>query len=83
MVTRLILEHTRRDGDLLAAIKTQLIRIEAKLDGIDLGDSAGKLDGLHSKIDGLDNKADALTKNLPSIVGDVMREVLRERDGKV
>jgi hypothetical protein len=34
------------------------------------------------KVDGLDRKVDGLAENLPRIVGDVMREVLRERDGK-
>jgi predicted nucleic acid-binding Zn-ribbon protein len=75
MVTRHILEQTRRNGDDLAAIKTRLDRVEEKLDGVDLKDLA-------RKVDGLDKKFDSLTKSLPSIVGDVMREVLRERDDK-
>jgi uncharacterized protein YoxC len=75
MVTRHILEQTRRNGDDLAAIKTRLDRVEAKLDGVDLK-------GLVQKVDGLDKKVDGLTRNLPRIVGDVMREVLRERDTK-
>jgi len=75
MVTRHILEQTRRNGDDLAAIKTRLDRVEAKLDGVDLG-------GLVQKVDGLDKKVDGLTRNLPRIVGDVMREVLGERDEK-
>jgi predicted nucleic acid-binding Zn-ribbon protein len=75
MVTRHILEQTRRNGDDLAAIKTRLDRVEEKLDGVDLK-------GLARKVDGLDKKFDSLTKSLPSIVGDVMREVLRERDDK-
>jgi hypothetical protein len=75
MVTRHILEQTRRNGDDLAAVKTRLDRIEEKLDGVDLK-------GLVRKVDGLDRKVDGLAENLPRIVGDVMREVLRERDGK-
>ena len=75
LVTRHILEQTRRNGDDLAAVKTRLDRIEEKLDGVDLK-------GLVRKVDGLDRKVDGLTENLPRIVGDVMREVLRERDGK-
>jgi uncharacterized protein YoxC len=55
MVTRHILEQTRRNSDDLAAIKSRLDRVERKVDG--------------------------LTKSLPTIVADVMREVLRERDG--
>ena len=75
LVTRHILEQTRRDGDDLAAIKTRLDRVEAKLDGIDLK-------GLVQKVDALDKKVDGFARNLPRIVGDVMREVLRERDEK-
>ena len=75
LVTRHILEQTRRNGDDLAAVKTRLDRIEEKLDGVDLK-------GLVRKVDGLDRKVDGLAENLPRIVGDVMREVLRERDGK-
>ncbi len=69
LVTRHILEQTRRNGDDLAAVKAQ-----QKLQGADLK-------GLVIRVDGLDRKVDDLTKNLPRIVGDVMREVLRERDG--
>ncbi len=75
LVTRHILEQTRRNGDDLAAIKTRLDRVEAKLDGVDLK-------GLVQKVEGLDRKVDGLARNLPRIVGDVMREVLRERDEK-
>jgi hypothetical protein len=72
LVTRHILEQTRRNGDDLAAVKTRLDRIEEKLDGVDLK-------GLVRKVDGLDRKVDGLAENLPRIVGDVMREVLRAR----
>ncbi len=76
IVMRHILDQTRRNSDDLAAVKTRLDRIEQKLDGVDLK-------ALQRKVDGLDTKVDGLTKDLPRIVGDVMREVLRERDGKV
>jgi tetrahydromethanopterin S-methyltransferase subunit G len=72
LVTRHILEQTRRNGDDLAAIKSRLGGVEQKLDGVDLK-------GLVRKVDGLDRKVDDLTTNMPRIVGDVMREVLRER----
>lgn len=75
MVTRHILEQTRRNGDDLAAIKTRLDRVEEKLDGIDIKSVA-------RKVDGLDQKVDSLTKALPRIVGDEMRKALRERDAK-
>lgn len=63
LVTRHILEQTRRNGDDLAAVKTRLDRVE-------------------QKVDGLDKKFDGLLKSLPRVVGDVMRAVLRERDGE-
>jgi DNA anti-recombination protein RmuC len=68
LVTRYILEQTRRNGDDLAAIKTRLGRVE------------GKVDGLEVRFDKLDAKFDDLTKSLSKIVGDVVREVFDERD---
>jgi uncharacterized protein YoxC len=70
MVTRHILEQTRRNGDDLAAIKTRLDRVERKVDG------------LEQKFDGLEQKFDDLAKTLPHIVGDAVREANRERDAK-
>jgi hypothetical protein len=63
MVTRHILEQTRRNGDDLAAIKSRLDRHDQRFDSLErtVGD---------------------LTKNLPKIVAEVMREVLDERDRK-
>jgi uncharacterized protein YoxC len=74
LVTRHILEQTRRNSDDLAAIKTRLDRVEGKVDGVDR-----KVDQLDRKVDRLDRKVDDLAKNLPGIVADVMREVQRER----
>jgi hypothetical protein len=65
LVTRHILEQTRRNGDDLAAIRTRLDRVEAKLDGADLK-------GLVRKVDGLDRKVDDLARNLPGIVADAL-----------
>jgi hypothetical protein len=53
VVTRHILEQTRRNSDDLAAIK--------------------------SRLDGIEQKVDGLAKDLPKVVGNTMREVLRER----
>lgn len=77
MVTRHILEQTRRNSDDLAAIKTRLDRIERKVDGLE-----EKFDGLEGKVGGLDRKVDVLSKSLPAIIGEVMRGILRERDGR-
>ena len=76
LVTRHVLEQTRRNGAHLAAIKTRLDRVEGKVDGL-----SSKVDGLSGKFDGLNTKFDGLTRSLTTIVGDVVREVLRERDG--
>jgi uncharacterized protein YoxC len=70
LVTRHILEQTRRNGDDLAAIKSRLDRVEEKVDGLD------------RKVDLLDRTVKDLAKSLPVIVAETMREVQRERDGK-
>jgi predicted translin family RNA/ssDNA-binding protein len=77
LVTRHILEQTRRNGDDLAAVKSRLDRVEQKVDGLER-----KFDGLGRKFDGLERKVDGWTKTLPEIVGEVMREVLDERERK-
>jgi hypothetical protein len=68
LITRHILEQTRRNGDDLAAVKTRLDRVENRLDGVE------------QRLGGVERKVDTLTRNLPKIVSDVMREVLDERD---
>jgi uncharacterized protein YoxC len=70
LVTRHILEQTRRNGDDLAAIKTRLDRVEEKVDGLD------------RKVDLLDRTVRDLARSLPVIVAETMREVQRELDGK-
>jgi archaellum component FlaC len=77
MIRRQILEQTRRNGDDLAAIKSRLERIENRLGGI-----GQRLGGVEGSLGGIDRKLDELTANLPGIVGEVMREVLDERDRK-
>ena len=77
LVTRHILEQTRRNSDDLAAVKTRLDRVEEKVDGLDR-----KADGLDRKFDLLDRTVKDLARNLPSIVGEVVREVWRESSGK-
>jgi uncharacterized protein YoxC len=70
LVTRHILEQTRRNGDDLAAIKSRLDRVEEKVDGLD------------QKFDSLERMVKNLAKSFPVIVGEVMREVQHERDAK-
>ena len=68
MVTRHILDQSRRNSDDLAAIKSRLDRFE------------NRFDGLEQRFDGLERKVDGLTRDFPTIVADVMREVLKEHD---
>jgi archaellum component FlaC len=82
LVSRHILEQTRRNGDDLAAIKARFDRVEEKLDGVDLKGLVRKVDGLDSNVDRLERKVDDLATNFPRIVADVMRQVQRERDEK-
>src|SRR5262245_35789240 len=74
LVTRHVLEQTRRNSDDLAAIKTRLERVERAVGEVD-----HKVDGLANRVDGLANRFDAFVRNFPKIVGDVVREVMRER----
>jgi len=77
LVTRHILEQTYLNSDDLAAIKTRLDRMDTKIDGVDR-----RLDGLDRKVDLLGRKVDDLTKSLPRIVAEVVREIRREREDK-
>ena len=72
LVTRHILEQTRHNGDDLAAILGRLDRIEQRLNSVDLAALAKTVGSLERKLDGL-------TKNLPKLVEDAVREALRER----
>jgi predicted nuclease with TOPRIM domain len=84
MVTRHILDQTRRNSDDLAAIKSRLDRFDQRFDGLEqkFDGLDRKVDALDRRFDGLDLKVNRLTRDLPIMVADVMREVLRERDGK-
>jgi hypothetical protein len=89
VVTRHILEQTRRNGDDLAGLKTRVGRVEEKVDGLDR-----KVDGLDRKVDALDRrvgglesrmggveiKLDSLIRDLPRTIAETMREVFAERD---
>ena len=77
LVTRHILEQTRHNSDDLAAIKTRLDRVEGKVDGV-----AEEVHGVRQDLTGLRGMVTGLTTNLPTMIGDVMRQVLRERGGK-
>jgi chromosomal replication initiation ATPase DnaA len=70
LVTRHILEQTRRNGDDLAAILGRLDRLEQKLDAIDLRDPAHTVSSLEKKINDL-------TRSLPKIVSQTVRETMQ------
>jgi hypothetical protein len=76
MVTRYILEQTRRNGDDLAALNT-------KVDGLshDVAGLRGEFAEFRSEFVGLRGTVSGLVANLPRIIG-VVREVLREGDKK-
>jgi len=63
MVTRHILEQTRRNSDDLAALKSRMDRMEGKVDEID-------------------RKLGGLIRDLPGVVGEAVRDALRERDAR-
>jgi tetrahydromethanopterin S-methyltransferase subunit G len=84
MVTRYILEQSRRNGDDLAAVKSRLDRVEARLDRVEtrLDRVEQKVDALASELSGLRGAFAELRRELPKIVAETVREVLRERDGR-
>lgn len=67
LVTRHILEQTRRNSDDLASIKARLNRHDERFDRLE-----GRLDRLESEVRGL-------RTDLPRIVAETLREVLDER----
>ena len=62
LVTRHILEQTRRNGDDIAAVKARLNQVEEKVDGLD------------RKVEGIDRKLDALAQSIPGIVADALSD---------
>jgi uncharacterized protein YoxC len=80
MVTRHILEQTRRNGDDIATVKTRLDQVEKRLENRIDGVEA-RVDRVEHKVDGLDLKLNRLTKALPEIVSEAVREAFREERG--
>lgn len=70
MVTRHILEHTRRNGDDLAELKAGLKKIEISL-GTRIDGVEGKVDSLTGTVDGLASKVDNLTGRVEGLTGRV------------
>jgi tetrahydromethanopterin S-methyltransferase subunit G len=76
VVSRYILEQTRRNGDDLAAVKTRLGRVEGRLDRVESEVRQLAEEGRQTR-----EELRQLRRELPGIVAETMREVLRERDG--
>ena len=90
-----IRDHKRRVGEIegsfgflteqVKAVDKDLLRFEEKTDR-KLQEHDGRFDRLEAKIDAvdrkIDSKVDGLAKALPGIIGETMREVLREQKGK-
>ena len=75
LVTRHVLEQTRRNGDDLATIKGQL-------DGVDLKRLVQKVDSLEWKVGSVDAKLTALAHSLPTMIAEAMRKALGKRRKK-
>jgi hypothetical protein len=82
-VRQLILEQTRRNGDAITTTNARLERIENKFDGADMNVGTGnKLGGLCSDVADLHEAVLGLAANLPGIVRDALRDVLRNGEAK-
>ena len=68
VLSRYILEQARHNGDDIAAMRTQLTRLERRVDG------------LEAELRALRSEFRAFREDFPKLVADVMREVLAERD---
>ena len=84
MVTRHILEQSRRNSDDLAAIKTRLDRVEGKVDVLQTTVSGLQttVNGLQTTVGGLQATVNSLIRDLPQIVADAVREASSGRGGK-
>jgi chromosome segregation ATPase len=73
VVTRYILEQVRRNGDDLAALRTRVGRVEERLDVVER-----RLSDIEMRLGRLETEVRSLRRDLPGIIADTMREVLRE-----
>jgi hypothetical protein len=77
LVTRHILEQTRRNGDDLATLKGDMKGLRS-----DMADLRSDMTNLRSDMTGLRGTVHGLAANLPRIVGEAVRNALRERKAK-
>jgi hypothetical protein len=74
MVTRHILEQTRRNGDDLAAMRGRFDRVEGRLDRVE-----AKVDDLGHDLRNLKATVEGLVRNLPTIVSEAVRSAMPKR----
>jgi hypothetical protein len=67
LLSRYILNQSRQNGDDLAILRSRVDRLEQKVDRLEL------------KVDRVEIELVSLKKDLPFIVAEAMREVLREQ----
>jgi uncharacterized protein YoxC len=81
MVTRHILEQSRRNSDDLAAIKTRLDRVEGKVDVLQttVNGLQTTVNGLQGTVGSLQATVNGLVRDLPKIVADAVREASPRR----
>ncbi len=65
MLSRYILQQVRANGDDLAAVKTRMDRFETRMDGVE------------TRLGAVENNLSQFRKDMPGIVADAMREVLK------
>ncbi len=73
VVSRYILDQTRRNGDDLAALRSRVDRLEAKVDALGL-----EFASLRRDLDQLRREFTDFQRGLPALIAETMREVLRE-----
>lgn len=76
-IKRHILEQTRRNGDNIAAIKTRLDWVEEKVNRLDK-----TIDRIDGRLGHVEPGLRSLRTDMPTIIADTIREVLREQKDK-
>ena len=74
LVTRHVLEQTRKNSDDLATIKSDVRALRSDVDGL-----RRDVNGLRHEVDALRHQVGDLRRDFPGIVAGTLREVLGER----
>lgn len=80
LLSRYILQQARQNGDDLAALKTRVGRVEEKVDRLEHKVDRLEIEmrELRSDLNGLRDEFRSSQSQLPGMIAEVMREVLRE-----